>query len=179
MRGFCEQDVRVKFAIMIWLVVMAAFAAWFFLQTDRVEPKPVVAAVVAATNALPAPVSPFTHVVTPTAREKLDPAIPGTFQPTAAGNLESALFGSVRTVKVGAHLFPSFHEGVDIAPLQRGARGMPLDEIHAVAAGTVGYINHVTGNSNYGKYIVLLHDDPIGRVYTLYAHLSVVARELR
>lgn len=179
MRDFCEQDVLVKFAIIIWLAVMAAFAAWFFLQSDRTEPKSVVPPTVAATNVPPPPVTPFMHVVTPTARENLDPAIPGTFQPTAAGNLESALFGSVRTVKIGAHLFPSFHEGVDIAPLKRGARGMPLDEIHAVAAGTVGYINHVTGNSNYGKYIVLLHDDPIGRVYTLYAHLSVVAPELR
>ncbi len=123
--------------------------------------------------------SPFEHVVTPTERKTLDPSIPGTFQPTAAGTVESALYGSVRTVQIGKHMYPSFHEGIDIAPLQRSNRGVPLDGVHAVAAGTVGYINQRAGNSNYGNYVVLLHHDPLGTVYTLYAHLSVISPDLR
>lgn len=122
---------------------------------------------------------PFSHIVTPTERTVLDPAIPGTFQPTAAGTLESALYGSVRTVKIGAHLYPSFHEGIDIAPLQRSGRGVPLDAVRAVAAGRVGYINSTPGNSNYGNYVVLLHQDPLGTVYTLYAHLAVISPDVR
>ena len=122
---------------------------------------------------------PFSHIVTPTDRTVLDPAIPGTFQPTAAGTIESALYGSVRTVKIGAHMFPSFHEGIDIAPLARTGRGVPLDNVHAVAAGTVGYINSKSGNSNYGNYVVLLHQESLGTVYTLYAHLAVISPELR
>ncbi len=121
----------------------------------------------------------FAPVVPPTARDRLDPAIPGTFQPTAAGNPESALFGSVRTAQIGKHLFAQFHEGIDIAALQRGARGLPMDDIRAVAAGRVGYINQQPGNSNYGNYVVLLHDDPLGQVYTLYAHLAAMSPDLR
>lgn len=117
-------------------------------------------------------------VVTPTPREKLDPSVPGTFQPTAAGNPESALFGSVRTTQIGKHLYPQFHEGVDIAPVQRNVKGMALDEVHAVADGVVAYINHQPANSNYGNYVVLVHDDPMGQFYTLYAHLAVIAHDL-
>ncbi|MEI8139303.1 MAG: M23 family metallopeptidase [bacterium] len=123
--------------------------------------------------------TPFNQVVMPTDRKTLDPAVPGNFQPTAAGTVESALYGSVRTVQIGKHLYPSFHEGIDIAPLQRNGRGVPLDEVHAVAAGTVGYINQKSGNSNYGNYVVLLHQDPIGAVYTLYAHLAAISPDLR
>lgn len=121
---------------------------------------------------------PFSKVVTPTDRDRLDPSIPGTFQPTAAGSPESALFGSVRTSSSGGHLYPQFHEGIDIAALRRSEKGVPLDEVRAVAAGVVGYVNRQPGNSNYGNYVVLLHDDPMGEVYTLYAHLSVIAPEV-
>lgn len=123
--------------------------------------------------------SPFSHVVTPTDQKALDSAIPGVFQPTAAGTMESALYGSVRTAQMGTHLYPSFHEGIDIAPMRRNGRGVPLDEVRAVAAGTVGYINQKPGNSNYGNYVVLLHQDPLGTIYTLYAHLAAVSGDLR
>lgn len=123
--------------------------------------------------------APFRAIVTPTDRKILDPGIPGTFQPTASGAIESALYGSVRTVQIGKHSFPSFHEGIDIAPLQRSGRGVPLDAVCSVAAGTVGYINQRPGNSNYGNYVVLLHHDAMGTVYTLYAHLAVVSPDLR
>lgn len=122
---------------------------------------------------------PFRHIVMPTDRTKLDPAIPGIFQPTAAGTVESALYGSVRTGQMGKQLFATFHEGVDIAPRRCGARGAPLDTVRAVAGGMVGYINPTAGNSNYGKYVVLLHHDPLGTVYTLYAHLGSISPELK
>jgi hypothetical protein len=76
-------------------------------------------------------------------------------------------------------MFPSFHEGIDIAPLQRTKRGVPTDEVRAVAEGTVGYVNRKSGNSNYGNYVVLLHQDEMGTVYTLYSHLAVIAPDLR
>ena len=91
---------------------------------------------------------------------------------TAPDHPGSGLFGSVRT---GSHGLAQFHEGVDIAAIQRDSRGEPADEVRAVATGVVGYVNAIAGNSNYGKYIVLLHSDPLGQVFTLYAHLASVA----
>lgn len=135
-----------------------------------------------AADAPPAPPVPrdsaFRQIVRPTGRQDLDPDIPGVFQPTAAGGVQSALYGSVRTARVGKGLMPSFHEGIDIAPLQRDAHGRPADVVRAIADGTVAYINRHAGNSNYGNYVVLTHEDPLGEVYTLYAHLAAIAPDL-
>lgn len=168
----------VQQTVIVFVLVLLGIAAWVYWAGREPVVPPVVPCSMPVTNMPPAAALPFARVVTPTARERLDPAIPGTFQPTAAGNPESALFGSVRTVSIGSHLYSSFHEGIDIAPLQRNARGLPLDEVRAVASGTVGYISRHPGNSNYGNYVVVLHDDPIGRVYTLYAHLAAIPAEL-
>lgn len=132
----------------------------------------------AAAPVEPAP-SAFRRVLTPTAEEDLDPDRPGVFQPTAAGNVQSALYGSVRTTRSGSGLVASFHEGVDIAPVRRDTRGRPLDVVRAVADGTVAYVNRHAGNSDYGQYVVLMHADPLGEVYTLYAHLAAPAPGLR
>lgn len=99
----------------------------------------------------------------------LAPPSTDVFQPTAAGKLESALYGSARTGSGGS---PIFHEGIDIAPLRRDRQGRPLDNVYAVAPGTVAHVNPVAGNSTYGIYVVLTHDDPMGAVYTLYSHLA-------
>ena len=107
-------------------------------------------------------------------QELLDTNTPGIYQPTAAGTLVSALYGSVRTVKRGKHYYASFHEGIDIAALERDRKGHPLDEIRAVAAGHVAYVNKIAGNSSYGRYVVVLHEDDLGSIYTLYAHLARV-----
>ncbi|MCA1808295.1 MAG: M23 family metallopeptidase [Lentisphaerae bacterium] len=104
----------------------------------------------------------------------LAPEAVSVFQPTASGNPESALYGSVRTRKQGRSFLPAFHEGLDIAAMQRDRQGRPLDRIYAVAPGKIGYINRIAGNSNYGRYLVLVHDDPLGEVYTLYSHLAQV-----
>lgn len=112
--------------------------------------------------------------VSPTDRE-LDRTNPENFQPTASGRIESAFYGSVRTAMKGGQMRPSFHEGIDIAPLERDRAGCPRDSVFAAAAGEVAYANRVAGNSNYGKYVVLLHGRPPDRIYTLYAHLDEIS----
>lgn len=125
-------------------------------------------------------VSPWKNFVFPTDQPRLlDGVTADVFQPTASGNPESALYGSVRTAKNGSGLISSFHEGIDIAAKQRDRQDRPLDTVHAVADGVVGYVNRMGGNSNYGIYVVLLHRDPVGDVYTLYAHLAEVPKTLR
>lgn len=125
---------------------------------------------------IPPPPPAFASLGFPTAQTRLtDTNLVGVFQPTASGNPESGLFGSVRTGTVGTRLMPKFHEGLDIAALQRDARGRPLDTVHAVADGTVSLVHRKAGNSDYGIYVVLTHDDPAGPVYTLYAHLASAA----
>ena len=96
------------------------------------------------------------------------------YMPTASGRIESALFGSTRTRRFGNRFLPAFHMGIDIAPMRWDARNRPMDEIYAVRPGRVAYINRIAGNSNYGIYVVLVHDDPVGEIYTLYAHLARV-----
>ncbi len=101
------------------------------------------------------------------------------YMPTASGRIESAFYGSTRTRKLGNGVVASFHEGIDIAPLERGKKNAPLDRILAVADGEVAHISQYPGNSNYGRYIVTVHDDPIGKIYALYAHLDEIASGLR
>ena len=129
----------------------------------------------------PAPIpSIWDRLVYPTdQKDLLDWQKPGVYQPTSSGKIESALFGSARTTKQGGRLLSSFHEGLDIASLRRDRRSRPLDHIYAVADGTVVYVNTIAGNSSYGRYIVLTHDDPLGEVYTLYAHLATISPGLK
>ena len=123
---------------------------------------------------------PWKGMVYPTDQTNLlGDVVASTFQPTASGRPESGLYGSVRTANRGGGVMPSFHEGIDIASLQRDRAGRPLDEVRAAADGKVAYINRVSGNSNYGKYVVLLHRDPMGEIYTLYAHLAEARRRSR
>ncbi|MCX7005866.1 MAG: M23 family metallopeptidase, partial [Kiritimatiellaeota bacterium] len=133
---------------------------------------------------LPEPVTPTqTHLpprppppvwqdlVFPTAQTGLLSGNLHVFTPANPAHLDSGLFGTVRT---GAKGQSRFHEGVDIAPLQRDRHGEPTDAVRSVASGVVGYASGVAGNSNYGKYVVVLHSDPVGAVYTLYAHLASI-----
>lgn len=99
--------------------------------------------------------------------------------PTASGNPESGLYGSVRTGQYGNRMLPRFHEGIDIAPVARDRQGRPTDEILAAADGKVAMISRAAGNSDYGIYIVLIHEDPVGTFYTLYAHMASVDPALR
>ena len=94
-------------------------------------------------------------------------------QATASGEPTSGLFGGTRS---GGH---QFHEGIDLKPVKRDARGEPVDDIFAAMPGVVRHINPHTGASNYGRYIVIEHPEAQPPVYTLYAHLSAFAPGLK
>jgi murein DD-endopeptidase MepM/ murein hydrolase activator NlpD len=87
-------------------------------------------------------------------------------QPTVSGDPESGMFGCVRSHGT------QFHEGLDIRPVARDARGEPADPIFAAMDGVVRYVNNHAGESNYGRYIVIEHPEVTPAVYTLYAHLA-------
>lgn len=125
----------------------------------------------------PAPRAYWPRFVYPTdSTNLLEAPIAECFQDTGAGNPQSGMFGTVRT---GSNGLGQFHEGLDIRCLRRDRRGQPLDRVYAVADGRVAYANRVAGNSNYGKYVVLLHEDAVGEVYTLYAHLAEIGDRVR
>ena len=97
------------------------------------------------------------------------------YMPTAAGRVESAWFGPVRT---GSSGLASFHEGIDIAPTLRDPKGWAVDDVFAAADGTVVFANSTAGDSNYGKYVVIRHACRDDVFYTLYAHLrDIFVRE--
>ncbi|HEY2615684.1 MAG TPA: M23 family metallopeptidase [Chthoniobacterales bacterium] len=89
---------------------------------------------------------------------------------------EGGRYGFVRDpVETPAGIvYTRFHEGIDIRPLQRDARGEPLDAVRAIAAGLVVHVNLVPGFSNYGKYVVLEHHWDDCNYYSLYGHLDAV-----
>jgi murein DD-endopeptidase MepM/ murein hydrolase activator NlpD len=90
---------------------------------------------------------------------------------------EGGQYGFVRDpVETPAGIvYTRFHEGIDIRPLRRDARGEPLDEVRAIAEGKVVHTNRVPGYSNYGKYIVIEHRWDGSSYYSLYGHLSAIA----
>lgn len=98
-----------------------------------------------------------------------------TFEGEKTTPWEGGQFGFVRDPRrVGSRIaFARFHEGLDVKPLRRDARGDPLDEVRAIAAGQVVYVTAATGLSNYGRYIVVRHDlAGAGPLFSLYAHLK-------
>jgi murein DD-endopeptidase MepM/ murein hydrolase activator NlpD len=68
------------------------------------------------------------------------------------------------------------HEGLDIRSLQHDRSGEPTDPVMATADGAVVYVNTKAGLSNYGKYIIIRHVVDGIEIYSLYAHLSEVAK---
>src|SRR5579859_7545679 len=72
-------------------------------------------------------------------------------QPTESGEAESGCFGCVRSNGY------QFHEGIDLKPVRRDARGEPLDQVFAMLPGVVCYVNLRPGESTYGRYIVIEH----------------------
>ena len=90
---------------------------------------------------------------------------------------EGGQFGYVRDPRkltTGETLYARFHEGLDIKPVNRDARGEPLDEVRAIAPGEVVHAMAQTGRSNYGRYVVVRHDWGYGPFCSLYAHLRDV-----
>ena len=172
---------RIKKVFWIVPLVMLDIAALAVLMTrceeapEEAPPEPAPA----VTNRAPPP-NPWSRLSPPTDQQRLlADDLTGVIQPTASGRLESGLYGSVRTAMFGKRLLPSFHEGLDIAPLQRDRSLKPIDKVYAAADGKVAYINRHAGNSNYGIYLVLTHPDPLGSIYTLYAHMASVEPGLK
>jgi len=88
---------------------------------------------------------------------------------------EGGCYGFVRTpvrLPSGEVVLTKFHEGIDIAPMQRDKAGNPLDTVASISDGTVAYISPIAGQSNYGKYVVVEHRWDDSPVYSIYAHLS-------
>lgn len=71
----------------------------------------------------------------------------------------------------GGIAYARFHEGMDVKPLQRDARGDPVDDVVAILPGEVMHVTP-SGKSNYGSYIVIQHNWGDGPFYSLYAHLK-------
>ncbi|MEC7357840.1 MAG: M23 family metallopeptidase, partial [Verrucomicrobiota bacterium] len=83
-------------------------------------------------------------------------------------------YGYVRNPKRTASgiIYSKFHEGVDIRPIERNSRGVPLDKVCSIASGKVIHASRSAGASNYGRYVVIEHDWGYGKFYSLYAHLA-------
>lgn len=86
-------------------------------------------------------------------------------------------YGFVRTLRrtEDGIIGTRFHEGIDIAPLERDSHGNPSDWVKAISLGKVVYVNNQASGSNYGKYIVIEHTWHCGKVYSLYAHLASIS----
>ena len=86
-------------------------------------------------------------------------------------------YGYVRNQKRTADglIMTRFHEGVDIRPVKRDSAGKPLDVVRAIAPGKVIHTNTVSGQSSYGRYVVVEHNWGYGPFYSLYAHLMTVS----
>lgn len=89
---------------------------------------------------------------------------------------EGGQYGFVRNPAETAEglVYTRFHEGIDIRPMQRDARGEPVDPVRAIADGTVAYTNLVPRYSNYGKYVVVEHRWDGSTYYSVYGHLASV-----
>jgi murein DD-endopeptidase MepM/ murein hydrolase activator NlpD len=97
-----------------------------------------------------------------------------TFEGQTSQPWEGGTFGFVRNAmridnKV---ILTKFHEGIDIAPVNRDNAGNPLDSVSSIADGQVVHCNTVAAHSNYGKYVVVEHRWDNASVYSLYAHLA-------
>lgn len=89
-------------------------------------------------------------------------------QDTGTGKIESGLFGCFRNN--GSR----FHEGIDIKASSRNRKNESTNPIYAAMDGEVAYVNKISGNSAYGRYIVLVHTNGSIPFYSLYAHLSEI-----
>lgn len=109
--------------------------------------------------------------------EKFYMYVDRTFEGETTKAWEAGMFGNVRSpIRLnGQVVFTHFHEGIDIAPLQRDRAGTPLDPVASIADGTVVHVSPLAGRSNYGKYVVVEHRWEDSSVYSLYAHLADIS----
>ena len=67
-----------------------------------------------------------------------------------------------------------FHEGLDIRCVTRDKNKEPADAVTATADGIVAYTNKRSGLSNYGNYLVIMHEIEGLEIFSLYAHLKEI-----
>ncbi len=108
--------------------------------------------------------------------EKFYMYVDRTFEGETSKPWEGGSFGFVRTpIRLGGDVvLTKFHEGIDIAPVDRDKAGNPLDLVNSVCDGTVVHASGVAGRSNYGKYVVVEHRCDGDAFYSVYAHLAEV-----
>jgi murein DD-endopeptidase MepM/ murein hydrolase activator NlpD len=89
---------------------------------------------------------------------------------------EGGAYGYVRTaMRINDQvILTKFHEGIDIAPVNRDRAGNPLDLVSSMADGRVAHVSPISGRSNYGKYVVVEHEWENSSIYSLYAHLAEI-----
>ena len=100
-----------------------------------------------------------------------------TFEGKPSKPWEGGKYGYVRNPKRTSSgiLYSKFHEGIDIKPISRDSRGVPLDKIRSISHGKVVHTSRSAGASNYGRYVVIEHDWGYGKFYSLYAHLADIS----
>lgn len=108
--------------------------------------------------------------------EKFYMHVDRTFEGQTSKAWEGGCFGFSRTpVRInGEVVMVKFHEGIDIAPMERDKAGNPLDPVNSIADGKVVHVSPVAGLSNYGKYVVIEHQWDNSPIYSIYAHLSAI-----
>jgi len=89
---------------------------------------------------------------------------------------EGGTYGMVRGPRPwnGGTIMGHWHEGIDIQPMRRDAKGEPQDEVKSIATGQVVHASRSPRDSNYGCYVVVKHSWSGAFYYSLYAHLSSV-----
>jgi murein DD-endopeptidase MepM/ murein hydrolase activator NlpD len=125
------------------------------------------------------------NILLPTANDNLFKGAPEkfymhvdrTFEGVTSKPWQGGAYGYVRTpIRINDEVvLTKFHEGIDIAPLERDKAGNPLDIINSISDGTVAYVSNIAGNSNYGKYVVVEHNWNNTAVFSIYAHLSDIS----
>lgn len=103
-----------------------------------------------------------------------------TFEGQTTTPWEGGKFGFVRDPRrIGGQIgYARFHEGLDIKPTNRDAKGEPLDDVLAISPGRVVHVSKNPSDSNYGRYIVIEHEYGEGPFYSLYAHLNSTKVEI-
>lgn len=133
-----------------------------------------VAAVIAAMLAVTASAQRI-DIIWPTPHPAFDEGKPASkfLQEAGSGDPASGGFGGVRSAG------RQFHEGIDIQAVNRNRRGEATDPVMAAMDGVVRYVNPSSGDSSYGRYIVLEHPGMAPAVFSLYAHLAAVDSRIR
>ncbi len=102
-------------------------------------------------------------------------------QPGIAPAWQGGKYGFVRNFRVTRHgpVYTRFHEGIDIRSVERASeRQEPRDLVRSIDEGVVVYVNNTSGQSSYGRYVVVEHWWSGSPFYSLYAHLGRITASI-